>query len=399
MTNGVVLADSIDNYNDNTGVNFVFDGVTLNVEWITPTLKGLQFQDGLENWFSSDTSRNEVGPFYMGSDFTEANGKPLIVSGRSSQLNTVEDMRRVELRFGSPGKAYRYVRGLTSRWVYPGETGDGFVDVPFQAWVVDQKYGQEHQLAVGFTETANALDTQGNPDGAWNPGTDVTQSKEYIIVFNSPYDPQGGNLAYTGTGTGSAAARWAEIANGYNIDANDTRVTPEMVTLAKSAWFDALYVVGLNRLNDSQPFNPSGKLNIELVAYPLTTNDIFKYRIENELTTDEMKSQFDKVNVFPNPLFAFNSAASYTGQAFDEPYVTFSNLPEEVTVRIYTLSGTLIRTLQKDDVSPFLRWDLKNQDDLRIASGMYIAIVSNPEFGEKILKFAIIMPQKQILNY
>jgi hypothetical protein len=152
-------------------------------------------------------------------------------------------------------------------------------------------------------------------------------------------------------------------------------------------------------LNNSQPFSPTGKLNIELAAYPLTTNDIYKYRIENELTADEQKSQYDKVNVFPNPLFAYNSAASYTGQAFDEPYVTFSNLPEEVTVKIYSLSGILIRTLDKNDTSPFLQWDLKNEDNLRIASGMYIAIVSNPEFGDKILKFAIIMPQKQILNY
>jgi len=42
---------------------------------------------------------------------------------------------------------------------------------------------------------------------------------------------------------------------------------------------------------------------------------------------------------------------------------------------------------------------LRNEDGLRVASGMYIAILTNPDFGDKILKFAIIMPQKQILNY
>lgn len=398
VTNGVVLADSLKNYNSEE-VNYLYDGVTLNVDWVSPKLKGLQLQDGAEKWFSSDTTRNEVGPFYMGSDYLEVNGRPLTISGRSTKYSTVDKMRRVELRFGVPGKAYRYVRGLTTRWVYPGDAGNGFVDVPFQAWVVDKEHNEEYQVAVGFTETSNALDTLGKPDGLWDPKKDVSQTKEYIVIFGSRYDPQGSNLAYTGTGTGAAAAKWAEIATGYNMDVNNPATTPELQALAKSAWFDAMYVVGLNRLNDTEPFSPAGKLVIELDKYPLTPEDIFKYKVNVDLSAEERKSQFDKVNVFPNPLFAFNSAASYTGQAFDDPYVTFSNLPEEVTVKIYTLSGTLIRTLQKNETNPFLRWDLRNEDNLRIASGMYIAIVSNPEMGDKVLKFAVIMPQKQILNY
>jgi len=36
---------------------------------------------------------------------------------------------------------------------------------------------------------------------------------------------------------------------------------------------------------------------------------------------------------------------------------------------------------------------------LRVASGMFLAIVSNPIYGDKVLKFAIIMPQKQIQRF
>jgi hypothetical protein len=46
-----------------------------------------------------------------------------------------------------------------------------------------------------------------------------------------------------------------------------------------------------------------------------------------------------------------------------------------------------------------MRWDLKNEDGLRVASGMYIALVENPKFGSKVLKLAIVMPQKQLQNY
>jgi hypothetical protein len=117
------------------------------------------------------------------------------------------------------------------------------------------------------------------------------------------------------------------------------------------------------------------------------------------LTSDDEKELFNKINVFPNPLFAYNPAGSYTGDAADTPYLTFSHLPNVATIRIYTLSGSLIRTLEKNDNSPFMTWDLLNQDRLRVASGMYIAIVSVPNMGDKILKFAIIQPQKQILKY
>jgi flagellar hook assembly protein FlgD len=87
----------------------------------------------------------------------------------------------------------------------------------------------------------------------------------------------------------------------------------------------------------------------------------------------------------------------------DEPFVTFTNLPEQVTIKIYSLAGQLLRTLDKNDksspTSPFLRWNLQNESQLRVASGMYLAIVSSPKYGDKVLKFAIIMPQKQIQRF
>ncbi|MCK6614980.1 MAG: hypothetical protein L6Q47_12140, partial [Ignavibacteriaceae bacterium] len=123
------------------------------------------------------------------------------------------------------------------------------------------------------------------------------------------------------------------------------------------------------------------------------------------LTDAEQKDLFNKVNVYPNPLFAFNPQTSNNSLAYaDDPFVTFTNLPEEVTIKIFTVSGTLVRTLTQADkadgvASPFMRWDLQNENRLRVASGMYLAIVSSPGFGEKILKFGVILPQKQLQRY
>ena len=39
---------------------------------------------------------------------------------------------------------------------------------------------------------------------------------------------------------------------------------------------------------------------------------------------------------------------------------------------------------------------LENENGIRVASGMFIAVIQSPGLGQKVLKFAIIMPQKQV---
>jgi len=165
-----------------------------------------------------------------------------------------------------------------------------------------------------------------------------------------------------------------------------------------------MYLVGLERINENAWFTNGDELTIPLDTYPYTEADIYSFVTSKATLTEEgERDLWNRVNVFPNPLYGFNPATSYSGGAADEPFVTFSNLPTEVTIKIYSLSGQLLRTLTEDDkmdpTSPFLRWNLENESGLRVASGMYLSIVSSPKYGEKILKFAIIMPQKQIQKY
>ena len=255
----------------------------------------------------------------------------------------------------------------------------------------DDALGLEYQLAVGFTESALKLDTLANPDGKYDPGFSVWDSKEYIVIFNAPYDPTGQQYVYTGN-----SSSWA-LLGGYRLRDNDPRYTSEDSAIAKSPFFNALYVAGLQRTGDANtPMTGTCVINI---SRPLTPNDRYQFVVNSDITSVEEKDLFDKINVFPNPLFAYNPGVSYTGGSADSPYITFSNLPNVATIKIFTISGNLIRTLEKNDNSPFMTWDLLNQDNLRVASGMYIAIVSVPNMGDKVLKFAIIQPQKQILKY
>jgi hypothetical protein len=83
-------------------------------------------------------------------------------------------------------------------------------------------------------------------------------------------------------------------------------------------------------------------------------------------------------------------------------FVTFSNLPPKVKVRIFNLAGQLVRTLDKNDQSQFLQWNLTNEDNFPVASGMYVAYLeltlpSDGSTTSKVLKLAIIQEQ-EILN-
>lgn len=424
QTTGEVLIDSSKIYNFDTTsyAGRVTEGFLLKVQPITPQIDITAVDYSEEDWFTTFRSDSLTGVYYVGQDLAEAS--PVTVGsnvGINSSYITADRLKRVELRFGTTGKAYRYLNGfigtaLTRRQsgVYAegvtaadtgsgkgsvGMLGVGYVDVPFTAWVVDENFDTSYQLAVGFIELSSTLG--GNPDGVYDPGTLSTPfGNEFIFIFDAPYDPNGGQVQYTGNSN-----VWADILRGFSLSAPGA--TQEQINIAASRLFNPLYTVGFKRHEGSQ-ITP-GTLAIPVQTYPYTDMDefTFKTRTGGALTENEEKNLFDKINVFPNPLYGFNPATSYSNSPADEPFVTFSNLPQEdVTVRIYTLSGTLIRTLTSDDpnirstpAAPFMQWDLQNESGLRVASGLYLAIVSVPNFGEKILKFSIIMPQKQLQRF
>jgi hypothetical protein len=68
------------------------------------------------------------------------------------------------------------------------------------------------------------------------------------------------------------------------------------------------------------------------------------------------------------------------------------NLPQECTIRIYTITGGLVQTLHhestRDDGQ--LAWDLVSRDGMNIAFGVYLYHVTAPGVGEHMGRFAVI---------
>jgi hypothetical protein len=102
-------------------------------------------------------------------------------------------------------------------------------------------------------------------------------------------------------------------------------------------------------------FNPTYNFNTDnLVA---TTGDI-------DIALDAMET----VNVVPNPYYGYSS---YEINQLDNR-VKITNLPEQATIKVFTVSGTIVRTLKKDDSMSSIDWDMKNDFGIPIASGLYI---------------------------
>ena len=70
-------------------------------------------------------------------------------------------------------------------------------------------------------------------------------------------------------------------------------------------------------------------------------------------------------------------------------------LPEVCTIKIYTLNGDLINTINKDNTTSDQQWNLRTFEDVPVASGMYIALIDAPGIGQKIIKLAIFTSQER----
>lgn len=128
-----------------------------------------------------------------------------------------------------------------------------------------------------------------------------------------------------------------------------------------------------------------GAENMDYPYYKFSLTDMAVTRNNVDLAKDQLAD----IKVVPNPYLGFSE---YETTQLDNR-VKIINLPERCTVSIYTMNGTLIRQLTKDEPYTALEWDMKNSANIPIASGVYIIHVKADGIGETVLKwFCTIRP-------
>jgi hypothetical protein len=252
-------------------------------------------------------------------------------------------------------------------WIINAASGYAYQDfnysVPFSAWDVDVT--PPVRLAVGMFENN---DPGATVDGRyWPPqatGGDNTVNREFCFIFGAPYsttdDPT------------------------YHVNLSGNSSLPMM------------YVMTCNIRNTS---NWSGTDEFLLTAAKVNgPNDVFSY-VAPKPTYNQATAQADvnKINVFPNPYYGMNT--SETNRL--SKYVRFNHLPASATIRIFTLAGVLVRTLPTTDgTTTFADWNLRNDNSLPVASGVYIAFIDMPGIGKtKTLKIAIVQEEQILPTY
>jgi len=302
-------------------------------------------------------------------------------------------IKNIQIRFaaanedGSPvnpnhpnvSMAYRYLRGVgtTSTPAKPEfaefiiNKGAGYPyqdmrPVCFAAY--DMESTPPRRLNVGFQENNT---TGGMLDGKWMParydiaGGGNNNSREFLYVFASDYSTTPQALYTTNDMINTVA----------NVDLMVVGVASRRGTrLPKD---DDYIVLNANHVNSSL--------------------DEFTFSSQAPSYSDaNAKLDVEKINVFPNPYYGFNTVEKNNFNRF----VTFNHLPPSATIRIFSIAGVLVRTIEKNDASQFTTWNLNNEEGLPAASGVYIAYIDMPTLKTtKTIKLAIIREQQFLRIY
>jgi hypothetical protein len=144
------------------------------------------------------------------------------------------------------------------------------------------------------------------------------------------------------------------------------------------------------------PIHPeSGDVAFIYTTKPFRTGDIITFKTKaSSINKKRAKSELDDIAVVPDPYVA---AASWESKHFystgrGERKIDFIHLPKKCTIRIFTVRGELVDTIEHDkplnDGSE--SWDLRSKDGMDIAYGIYVFHVDAPDIGQKIGRFAVI---------
>ena len=143
-------------------------------------------------------------------------------------------------------------------------------------------------------------------------------------------------------------------------------------------------------------FPATGSVYRWITNKPNTSSDKFTFSTSG-LTGEAIAFEPNNINVWPNPYFGYNPEER---DPLDQQ-VRFTHLPtdgSESHIRIFDLAGQPVKTIHHNGTSQYATWDLTNNYDIPIASGMYLAVVETSE-GNKVLKLGIVQPEQRIDVY
>jgi len=250
----------------------------------------------------------------------------------------------------------------------------------FPGYAINLETGERLNICFGENSSDagnNGNDMKWNPTGNVDPFGGALAGRHFMYIMKSRYDEGAADRALL-VGTDPVNPNPLQVRDFYKnvmwvsipFANGEVLSTDAKIRLRTGRIYDK-FATGTTQVNNS---NPRYRINLQSVA--ATKND-----------AAVAKSALDTIKVVPNPYYAYSA---YENSQIDSR-IKVTNLPGKCTIKIYTLGGTLVRTLRKDDPTTYVEWDMKNQQRIPVASGTYIIHVDAGDLGTKTLKWFCIM--------
>ncbi len=263
----------------------------------------------------------------------------------------------------------------------------------FPGYAIDLETGARLHMAFGEN---SFLGTDGGGDMKWNPGSRMFDQvgnpklggMQPIYVFNHKSLTINGFGAYDMGSYSGETENIAELLDLMTlVEANNGE--------AKTKFYSSLAWVGYMRLTPNHDLFETDvrmriRLNKEYKHFTATGKNggapMYSWSMDNMATElsrkDKLAEVLDKIKVVPNPYYAYSE---YERNRLDNR-VKITNLPEDCKIKIYTTNGKLVKSFNKSSTLTYQDWELKNESDVPVASGIYLICINVPDVGEKVLK-------------
>ncbi len=253
---------------------------------------------------------------------------------------------------------------------------------------------------TGWLVGSSNLSMDVYPDAS-SPARNVAWPADYELRFydevvaTTPFYKIPANFLVINTTTGDTTkAEIFDLDNSKDLSYGDEVVIIEYVgTLYKLTWRIDFHPPGIPNVQPKEPVG--GDIFQFKTTKQFSQGDYFTFSTQAASVDQNLaEDRLDKISVVPNPYIAAarweRRNLNQTGRG--ERKINFINLPAECTIKIYTVSGDLVKELVKEysPTNGALEWNLVSEDGMDVASGLYIYHVEAPNVGEYINKFALI---------
>ena len=183
----------------------------------------------------------------------------------------------------------------------------------------------------------------------------------------------------------------------YNVGIDTVFVDSNLVR-GKRYWY-AVTAFGIPNFTVLDIPDRSGHIHKDTVSLYIGGGETnLRSNAKSVLLPFSVSNKLGDVLVVPNPYrvdqdYTYENGG-WEGRSSDwsenKRLIKFIHLPPRCTIRIYTLAGEVVTTLEHDDpVRGELSWNLLSESNRALASGVYVFTVES-DFGKQIGKFVII---------